>query len=92
METLIVRIMGTPVRVPRDHFTEASPNEGEFCETTEPCWPDGSGGGVVCTLPPHESGPDGTAHMANNADAVEASIIAIWWDTPAVINGDDFGW
>jgi hypothetical protein len=88
MNTKIVRMNGVPVRVPSDQLTDPDPWRAEDCGAREPEWPDGMGGQVVCTLPPHArpDGPDGVAHMANNA---ASDIIAIWWDVPAVWNVDD---
>jgi hypothetical protein len=86
MSTKIVRINGVSVRVPGEQLTDPDPWRPEFCDETEPAWRDGTGGEVVCTLAPHETGPDGIAHMANNA---ATEIIAIWWDEPAVANDDD---
>ena len=83
----IVRMNGIPVRVPSDQLIDPDPARRTICEAPEPEWPDGSGGVVVCTLAPHATGPDGSAHIANNAGA---DVIAIWWGTPAVWNpGDD---
>ena len=86
--TKIVRIQGVRVRVPRAELTDALSFWGDPCDATEPEWPDGSGGEVVCTLPPHPAGASGIAHIANNADAVGADIIAIWWDEPATADAE----
>jgi hypothetical protein len=84
MKTRIIRIQGIPARVPDGMFTQANTGPGPFCETTEPNWPDGCGGTVVCCLPRHESGPYGQAHIANNAGWPSGDVIAIWQDTPAI--------
>ena len=89
MDTRIIRINGVPVRVPREQLHEHPPFEDNVCGVPEPDWPDGTGGDVVCTLPPHETGPSGLAHMANDAGAFYARIIAIWWDAPARPGNDD---
>jgi hypothetical protein len=69
-------------------FMQPSP-DGEWCPATEPDWPDGSGGQVVCCLAVHETGPAGLAHIANNAGSPLGDVIAIWWDVPAVPGDGD---
>lgn len=88
MGTKIVRMNGTPVRVPSNMLTDPDTfaRTGPGCDAIEPDWPDGTGGMVVCTLDPHPTGPDGLAHIANNGSC---DIIAIWWDAPARPNSDD---
>lgn len=83
-ETRIMRVQGIPVRAFDGVFTlPTAPPAGRPCMETEPDWPDGSGGSVVCDLPRHETGPDGLAHIATNAGYPVGDIIAIWWNMPA---------
>jgi len=77
METRIVRVNGTPLRVPMDELPD--PNLGgiaETCGATEPNWPDGTGGSLICTLARHDdSGERGTVHIAHSG---QLTVLAIW--------------
>ena len=93
MKTRIVRVNGTPLRIPEDELPDPHPDgygpaygiDDEPCGATEPDWPDGSGGVAICTLPPHETSPEhGTAHIAHGG---EYNVIAIWGE-PAIMTDD----
>ena len=81
-----VRLNGIPVRVPAEELTDPDTFTGTPCQATEPEWPGGSGGSAACTLAPHGTGPDGSAHIAHNGSW---DVIAIWWDAPAQPNDAD---
>lgn len=89
--TRIIRVQGTPFRVPDGIFTLTPDENRPQCEAREPEWPDGTGGQVVCELPRHGTGPDGQAHIATNAGWPTGDIIAIWQEVPAIWNLDDEG-
>lgn len=87
--TKVVRMNGTPVRVPAGELTDPHPHIPQdtpcCCGAAEPDWPDGQGG-AFCTIAVHGTGPDGTAHIAHNGSR---DVIAIWWDAPAVPSLED---
>jgi hypothetical protein len=88
MNTTIVRVNGVPMRMPHDEMRD--PHQGapiaSTCGALEPDWPDGQGGNVRCTRPPHSAGPSGTVHIARGG---EDEVLAIWGAT-ALIDDRDY--
>jgi hypothetical protein len=87
--TVLVRVNGVPFRMPHDEMQDPRTDHHgppSWCGETEPDWPDGQGGTVVCTLAPHPAGPSGTVHIARGG---QDEIIAVW-GTPALVRDDDY--
>lgn len=85
----IIRVNGTPVRIPAAEFPDPAPNRaGEQCGEIEIEGPNGEGGVAVCTLPPHDDSPGlGTWHIAHDG---EGQVLAIW-GPPAEVRPEETG-
>lgn len=86
--TTVVRVNSVPFRIPHDEMQDPHADSlglDSWCGETEPDWPDGQGGSVICTLAPHSGGPSGTVHIARGG---EDEIIAIWGEPALVHDGD----